>query len=259
MYNLYRCKECNEVLVITPYDHYPAYQYFPEEGIYKEKEQDDQKFFQIKHNGHHLERLRPIKGTMISERDYHEPVREIYFEATNGKEKFVIKKWRKNVNGPMEYELIHGYLRIVEYSCEVRKEEIKKEWQRVMEKPLQGKGDQFLEVLKGTVAEIKMSKRAKTTFDTSNPLISYQKLNQGYIQMVMEKLKNAFTSLELKEIRKFIHEQNQLDGVMPLLIRRRFSIERSEAKQERVEKSEILMPARIKRMLGRARPLEYPV
>jgi hypothetical protein len=203
-----------------------------------------------------LKKLKPIKNTMISEQDYREPVKEIYFEATNGRERFVIRKWRNNINEPMSYELIHGSLKIIDHLYEVREKEIKKEWLRVMSKSLHEKGIVFLTVLKEAVTEIMIGKDSRMIFDSSNPLVYYQKLNQRCIRIILKKLKNAFTPIELREIRKFIHEQNKVDGVIPLMIRKKFFIEKSEEEPVQLEKSDSLMPSRLKRIPERTRPVQ---
>jgi len=259
MFNLYRCKECNEVFAITPFDDNPGYQHLPEEGSYKEEPLENKNDSLSGHNGHHLEKLKPIKNTMVSEWDYCEPVKEIYFEATNGRERFVIKKWRENINEPMSYELIQGSLKIIIHSCEVREKELKKEWRRVMSKPLQEKGMVFLTVLKETVTAIKISKDPRMIFDTSNPLICYQRLNQQHIQMILKKLKGFITPLELKEVRTFIHDQNHIDGVIPLMIKKNFFIEKSDEKQAQSEKSEVCIPSRMKPIPDKTRPAEYQI
>jgi hypothetical protein len=255
MFHLYHCKDCNEVFAFTVFDHSPQYQYLPEKGIYREENLEERVALRAKHVGHHLEKLRLIKGTMISERDYREPVKETYFEATNGRERFVIKKWRGDINEPMSYELIPGSLKIINHVYEVREREIKKEWLRFMSKSLQEKGMVFLTVLKEAVTEIMVNKNSRMTFDSSNPLVYYQKLNQRCIRMILKKLKNAVTPMELREIREFIYEQNQADGVMPLLIRKKFFIE-TENTQAHTETSGIRLPSRIRRIPERTGPAE---
>jgi hypothetical protein len=259
MFHLYRCKDCNEVFAFTVFDHSPQYQYLPEKGLYREENLDERAALTAKHDGHHLEKLRFIKGTMISERDYREPVKEVYFEATNGRKRFVIKKWRKNVNEPMEYELIHGSLKIIVYSCEVREGEIKKEWLRVMPEPLMEKAVIFLTILKETATEMKAGKGTRMIFETLNPLMFYQGLSQRCIKMVLKRLRNTVTPLELKEIRTFIHEQNQADGVIPLMIKKKFFIEKAEEKEVQPEESAACMPSKIKPIPVRIRPVEYQI
>ena len=127
-----------------------------------------------------------------------------------------------------------------------------------MSKSLQEKGMVFLTVLKEAVTEIMVNKNSRMTFDSSNPLLYYQKLNQRCIRMILKKLKNAVTPMELREIREFIYEQNQADGVMPLLIRKKFFME-TENTQAHTETSGIRLPSRIRRIPVRIRPAEYQI
>lgn len=125
-----------------------------------------------------------------------------------------------------------------------------------MSKSLHEKGIVFLTVLKEAVTEIMIGKDSRMIFDSSNPLVYYQKLNQRCIRIILKKLKNAFTPIELREIRKFIHEQNKVDGVIPLMIRKKFFIEKSEEEPVQLEKSDSLMPSRLKRIPERTRPVQ---
>jgi hypothetical protein len=256
MFHLYHCKDCDEVFAFTGFDHSPQYQYLPEKGIYREENLEERVAHTAKHDGHHLKKLRLIKGTMISERDYREPVKETYFEATNGRERFVIKKWRGDINEPMSYELIPGSLKIINYVYEVREREIKKEWLRVTSQSLHEKGMIFLTALKESLPSAKISKDSRMTFHSSNPLVSYQRLSQHCIRMVLKMLRHTFTPLEMKEVREFIHEQNQHDGVLPILIRKSFYIEKAEEHAAHKEQDKLSVPLRIKRISESIRPAE---
>jgi len=259
MFSLYRCKDCNKVFAVTPFDDKPETEYLPEEGTHEEKSLKNQNDSLSGHTGHHLEKLMPIQNTMVSEQDYREPVKEIYFEATNGRKKFLLKKWRKDIKEPMSYELIQGTLKVIVDACEFREKEIKKEWLRVMSKPLQEKGMIFLTLLKETVTGAKISKDPRLIFDSPNPLVTYQKLPQGCIRMILKRLGAAFTPMERKEIQRFIDEQNQADGVLPLLIRRKFFIEKPDGQHLQAEKPAASMPARIRHLQDRTRPTEYQI
>jgi hypothetical protein len=49
----------------------------------------------ILHHGHRLENLKIIEDSFVSEKAYSEPIKTSFFKATNGKEKFVVKKFRE--------------------------------------------------------------------------------------------------------------------------------------------------------------------
>jgi hypothetical protein len=106
-----RCIECNQVAHVTEYDRSPLYQCDRDYGNSIEKPMDDMKSFMMQHGRHSMEELSVIKDSFISEGKYGEPRKASYFQATNGKEQFVIKGWREDINVPLQYELIPGCIK----------------------------------------------------------------------------------------------------------------------------------------------------
>ena len=110
MNQLIRCTHCDEIFLKTPYDQWPEYE--PSSSLSPDPsrsvERDDFKAFLGNHQGHPLEELKIIEESFVSEKAYAEPVKISYFKATNGKEHFVIKKFRDQISEPLRYQLIHG-------------------------------------------------------------------------------------------------------------------------------------------------------
>ena len=100
---LIRCIQCNEVMNATEWDSYPEYTW--DSGEIKEIEMSDRKAFLQEHKGHDIEELIPV-STPVSDKPYTEPIKTCYFEATNGKGTFLIKRWRSTIDNPFAYEII---------------------------------------------------------------------------------------------------------------------------------------------------------
>ena len=119
MNQLIRCINCDDIFMRTPFDQWPEYEFDsarPFESI-RSVERDDFQDFLIHHHGHRLEDLKIIEDSFVSERDYFEPVKICYFKATNGKERFVIKKFRERIDEPLKYEVDHWRLFLKMYPC----------------------------------------------------------------------------------------------------------------------------------------------
>ena len=114
-----RCIECNEVAHVTDYDCSPEYQWDEARGEVIEKSVDDMRDFMLQHGRHTIEELSRVSDSFVSEGSYVEPLRVSYIEATNGKEWFVIKTWRDDINDPLRYELIPGWIKTT-FSLEVQ-------------------------------------------------------------------------------------------------------------------------------------------
>ena len=104
---LIRCKHCDEVFMTTPFDQYPEYEFDPDRSPdhFRSIERDDFQDFLIHHHGHQLENMTIIEDSFVSEKAYSEPVKTSFFKATNGKERFVIKKFKEKIDEPLKYSI----------------------------------------------------------------------------------------------------------------------------------------------------------
>jgi hypothetical protein len=124
MGTLIRCTECNAIMNMTEWDLSPHYAW--NEGEIKELEMDDRKAFLQRHRGHKTEELTPLTPP-ISDKPYAEPLKTCYFEATNGAERFLIKRWRDKIDDPFAYEIIEGSIELTNGTVHAQTEAIKKQ------------------------------------------------------------------------------------------------------------------------------------
>jgi hypothetical protein len=133
----------------TPFDQCPEYErdldQLPEN--FRSMERDDLQEFLIHHHGHQLENLKIIEDSFVSEKPYSEPTKTSFFKATNGKEKFVIKKFREKIDEPLKYQVISGDFSLKCTAIEIQWEEISKQLKREIKPPLsQSQMDAFLKL-----------------------------------------------------------------------------------------------------------------
>ncbi len=125
MDQLIRCINCDKIFLKTPFDLSPGYDSSSHlcSESFRSVEKDDFEEFLRNHRGHQLEDLEIIKESFVSDKPYAEPIKISYFKATNGKENFVIKKFRERIDQPLTYQLIAGviWLEILIYLITVLK------------------------------------------------------------------------------------------------------------------------------------------
>ena len=129
MNQVIHCISCDKIFVRTPFDQWPEYrldQNHPARAI-QVMEKDDFKLFLEDHRGHQLEDLKILEDSYISEKPYYEPTKISYVKATNGKESFVIKKFREKIKDPLTYQLIAGDYSLKCISIEMEEEPISKQ------------------------------------------------------------------------------------------------------------------------------------
>ena len=124
---LTRCTQCNKVI--------PQYGLFGDFGPSTElpgvewatDDLDDQKEFLEVHGQHALEELSVDRETYVSDRPAFEPCKVAYVEASNGKERFLIKRIKEGFDRPAFYEILPGKIRVSQVSLEIQEEELRQQ------------------------------------------------------------------------------------------------------------------------------------
>ena len=113
---LLRCTECNEIINMTEHDFSAEYHYDKKKDCFLELVRNDREPFITKHKSHKVEELKVNRASYISDCSYSEPLKTSYFETTNGREDFVIKRWRDKIESPLRYEIVKGYIEVTNKS-----------------------------------------------------------------------------------------------------------------------------------------------
>jgi len=224
-----RCVECNQVAHVTPFEGFPSYSYDERCGEFIETAADDEACFLEFHRHHTMEELFIIKDSFISEGRYGEPLKVSYFEATNGKERFVIRGCRHDITRPMGYELIAGYIE-TSFRREVQSREIRKQLgEEIKDPPLaETNVERFIQIVERVVSQFPPRDSIEITAETDTPLISHCKLGIGAIREILTLCTEFFDGMELKRLEKFIEDNNSYNEPMTLLLKRTFRIRRAQ-------------------------------
>ena len=241
---LFRCTECNELINMTEHDFSAEYHCDKEKDCFIELVKNDREPFITKHKRHKVEELKVNRSSYISDRPYYEPLKTGYFEATNGREDFVIKRWRDKVESSLRYEIVEGYIEVTNKSV-IHGEDIRKQIQAEIN-PLisQDKITRLIQVVERVISQLDPKSLLKDSLGLDHPLVLYCKLKNNAIKSIVELSKDIFKGEEFKKIRDFIYDNSDYAGVMAPLVKRQFTIKPSPQIGKRFKK-EVAIPTEI--------------
>lgn len=250
MNQLIRCINCDEIFMKTPFDRCSEYEYDPAHpsGPVRSIRKDDFKDFLTKHRGHQLEDLKIIEDSFVSEKAYVEPIEMSYFKATNGKEKFVIKKFRVKIDEPFKYQLIPGDYSLKFIRIEIQSEEIAKQLKREFKsRPLlQTQISAFLKLYRHIAETVDIKNLDRISEESSHSLEIYCKMDDISLFYLLRNCRNIFTAEEYPDIEKFIYRHKD-DGV--LLLKTRYRIQVTERAKVRKKTVSGAVPAEVKKVI----------
>ena len=228
MNQLIRCKNCDEIFMKTPFDQHPVYALDSGRSLetFRTVETDDYQEFLTHHQGHQLENLGIIEDSFVSEKAYSEPTKTSFFKATNGKEKFVIKRFREKIDEPLKYRLILGDYFLECADIKVQSGEISKQLRRELNPPLsQNQIDAFLKLCQTIAEKIEVKDLERIAQESPHPLEIYYKTDDIHVMYLLRNCRNLFKGGEYSAIEEFIHRHKD-DGV--LLLKATYEIDLTE-------------------------------
>ncbi|OGP53019.1 MAG: hypothetical protein A2Y65_08905 [Deltaproteobacteria bacterium RBG_13_52_11] len=226
---LIRCIECNEVINMTEWDYSPHYAWY--EGEIKEQDSNDRQDFLQRHESHKTEELIPLTPP-ISDKPYAEPLKISYFEATNGKRRFLIKRWRSKIDDPYTYESIDGCIALTNGKVRAQTEAIKKQMKAENNSAIsEEKLNCFVKAIQKEVENLDPDTLAVSA-EGETPLISYYQLGSDCVDRILTRCQDSFDRHELKLLRDFVIEHNEYDDVMTLVAKKEFTIKKEAQKDE---------------------------
>ncbi len=228
MNQLIRCKNCDEIFMKTPFDQYPEFEFVSGRSFddCQSVEKDDFQEFLIHHHGHQLENLKIIEDSFVSDKAYSEPVKTSFFKATNGKEKFVVKKFRERIEEPLKYALIPGDYSLKCMTMEVQSEEITKQLKRELSpSPSPSQIDAFVNLYCAVVEDIDVDDLERIPEESDHPLKVYYRIDDVHLMYLLRNCHNIFKGRQYSTIEEFIHRHKD-DGV--LLLKATYQIQLSE-------------------------------
>lgn len=228
MNQLIRCKNCDQVFMKSPFDPYPEYKSSPgfSPEHFQSIERDDFQDFLTHHQGHQLEHLKIIEDSYVSEKAYSEPIKASFFKATNGREKFVIRKFRERIDEPLRYQLILGDYSLKCVAVEIQSKSIFKQLERELTPPLsQDRIDAFLKLYRSIAEGVDVKDLERIPEESQHPLEVYYKIDDVRLVYLLRNCRSIFKGREYPAMEEFIHRHKD-DGV--LLLKATYEIELTE-------------------------------
>jgi hypothetical protein len=250
MNQLIRCKNCDQIFIKSPYDEYPEYELGPDRPPenFQSIEKDDFQDFLIHHHGHQLENLKIIEDSYVSEKAYSEPIKTSFFKATNGREKFVIKKFRERIDEPLKYQLVPGDYSLKCIAVEIQSEEISRQLERELKPPLsQDKMDAFLKLMGAIVEDIDIKDLERIPEESHHPLEVYYKIDDVRVMYLLRNCRHIFKEQEYLAMEEFIHCHKD-DGV--LLLKATYKIQITQMAKTRKRATPPPLPFEKEKILG---------
>ena len=226
---LIRCTQCNKV--IPQYDSwgdFGATTALP--GVeWASDDLDDQKEFLESHRQHALEELFLDRETYVSDRPAFEPCRVAYVEASNGKERFLIKRIKEGVDRPAFYEIIPGKIRVADVSLEIQEDELLQQinWLNGFFPLPAEKVGKFIKAFRDEVNELSPEnwrEEVEMTSPGESSLLSYGSFRESHWEKVLHRCEGNFKDSELELITRFIQEHRQPGDILDLRVRKSVSI-----------------------------------
>ena len=237
MNQLIHCINCHEVYLRTPFDQMPEYGWEPlaPPQETQEIEKDDFQDFLRNHRGHQLEDLKIIEDSFVSEKSYSEPVKISYFKATNGREHFVVKRFRERISQPLKYQLIRGDYSLKCIDLQIESEAIRMQLEREMKSSLtQAQMDTFLQLVQHVSKELDVNTLERVPEESPFPLEIYYKMDDFSLMYLLRNCHNFFKGAAYAAIEGFVHRHKD-DGVLLLKATCRIEItEKQEPKRVEV-------------------------
>lgn len=225
--DIIRCVECNKILRKTDCDDAPIFVFDKNLDDFVSIPKDDSADFLKEHSGHRLMKLSVLQNTSISKTSCKDKEELGYFNATDGRKVFLVKKWRHNINEPLNYKVVeNGRLKVknVKAVCQIDliKGQLKKQFAWMDD----GKADRFVSVLEDVAAKMDLSLVEECFWDTGDPMVVLAKLGSPEIREILRECRKFLTWVQLKEIRNFIEENNCDNAVMTIRVQKKMRVEK---------------------------------
>jgi hypothetical protein len=226
---LIRCVKCSQVVSgwggLADLD---SSSFFP--GVeWSDEDLKNQKEFFHRHGEHPLEELLVDPDTYVSDKPSYEPNKVSYFEASNGQQRFLIRRTKEGFDRPASYQLIPGKLKVSNVSLEIQEKALRKRMSALNGfAPLtQEKIQKFIQAFQKEVESIapeKFGEEAEAIQEGETPLLAYGSFTKAHWENVLKRCQKDFQKAEIAQINKFITEYRQPPDVLSLLIKRKVSI-----------------------------------
>jgi hypothetical protein len=228
-----RCRECNEILPVPPFSpEWESADWLP--GIeWSAEDANLRRDFLSAHGSHPREELRADPETFFSEKPAFEAVKTSYFEATNGPERFLIRRTKPGLASPARYEILPGRMEISSAAVEIQEADLRRQIIAERNPPAfdAGKVSAFIEAIREEIAAIPprlLSEAIDETLEGDSPAFLFAALKEERWARILERVSGCFEPPEREWVGGFIRRHRRPGEVLSLLVRRAFSVAKAD-------------------------------
>lgn len=156
-------------------------------------------------------------------------MRESYFEATDGSETFVVRRWRTEIDRPVQYEVVPGTLEIRTISIEVQSRDLERQlWADLADNLARDQARHFIRVVEDVAGGLEYDDLEEVCIDPHDPLLTYLRLDEKQVGEIIDRLGKLVPAETLQRMHKFILENREGNDVMNLVARKAFTVRQGD-------------------------------
>ena len=170
---------------------------------------DEEQAFLRSHFGHALEPLKKKKDRYFADRPVWDPLRVAYEEVTDGRETYLLKSWRTDVNEPRRYALLRGTLE-VSTTVQLPEEPLRSELARAFPRVSQ-QADFIVRQLQHVVATLPPEELAPVYWSADDSQVLFSYLSERHLRQCVAACQTEGERLDTAEVRNFFakHQQDE--------------------------------------------------
>ena len=214
------CSQCNELFRPTRYDLDTAFCFDRKIGVVTEIEISDSHDFMMTHRRHDVIELHILDDSFCSHVPYSEPIREDYFQATDGLKTYTIRRWREHISMPLKYEMADVFIRHYEPTYRAQTAELRK--QMLADDDAlrlgQDKISEFGDSYDNFISHIKQEDIVECGTSMDEPMIYFARLHHREMEKFLTEYCPDFTDEELGRLRMFIRANSEYNDVMNIQV-----------------------------------------
>ena len=220
------CRKCGAIHHVTDFDRYPIYTGTHDEAL----PANDWRDFMARHAGHRLEPMTATGNNRFPSGAVADPMTVAYLEVSNGAETLLLRRSRKSIAAPLDYEIVNCGLVENGASLEIQEQAIRKEmklhfrWSPAV--PLSDEQiSRFVSLFRQIVSRIDPAAAQDGLRSDRDEDVSYCRLDVASIENLIASCGTHFPPAELASLRRFIETHSDADDVMALVKRRALAVQ----------------------------------
>jgi hypothetical protein len=203
------CRSCFEVQLLSAMESAPRS--WEQDSDVQRDADDERTAFLHRHFGHPLTPLKKKKDRYFSDRPVWDPLRIAYEEVTDGRETYILKSWRTDLNEPRRYALLRGTLE-VSITVQLPEEPLREELSRTFSCSPQ-QAEMIVDRLQRVVASLPPEELLPAYCAADDPHLLFSHLNERHLRKCVEACQTGSGMFDKARLRDFFVQHQQKDAL----------------------------------------------